>query len=171
MNATDILNAVQQAAAALRVEGDSLVASNASRLAPELKAAIRQNKPQLITALAGPVCAVCGARGDLWHLGDALVHQECAHLLPKPESVEPSAAYLGVTTEPDGNGCKVTIVEIPATGLRYCSPAIEPPRLGRRRPLAAMRRRRKPVSGQVGRTGPSIELVERGPVRPRARPG
>jgi len=59
------------------------------------------------------VCAVCNAAGDLWHLGDALVHQECAHLLPKPESVEPSAAYLGVTTEPDGTGCRVEIVELP----------------------------------------------------------
>ena len=39
MNATNIFNAVQQAGAALRIEGDSLVASNASRLAPELKAA------------------------------------------------------------------------------------------------------------------------------------
>jgi hypothetical protein len=48
----------------------SLVASNASRIAPAIKAAIRENKPQLITALVG-------------------------------------------------SGCKVTIVEIPATGLRY----------------------------------------------------
>jgi hypothetical protein len=46
-------------------------------------------------------------------LGDALVHQECAHLLPKTESVEPSAAYLGVTTESDGTGCRVEIVELP----------------------------------------------------------
>jgi hypothetical protein len=70
MNAADIISAVRQAGAALRIEGDSLVASNASRLAPDLKAAIRENKPQIITALVG-------------------------------------------------SGCKVTIVEIPATGLRY----------------------------------------------------
>src|SRR5262249_22912064 len=76
MNATDILNAVQQAGAALRVEGDSLVASNASRLAPELKAAIRQNKPQLITALARPVCAVCGATGHLGHEPEQLLAQD-----------------------------------------------------------------------------------------------
>ena len=119
MNATDILNAVQQAGAALRVEVHSLVASNASRLAPELKAAIRQNKPQLITALAGPVCAVCGATGDLWHHGEALVRQECVRFLPKPEPAEPTVAYRGVTADPDGVGCSVTIVEIPATGLRY----------------------------------------------------
>ena len=70
MNAAEILVAVQQAGATLRVEGDSLVASNASRIAPEIKAAIRKNKPEIITALSG--------------------------------------------------GCaKVTIVELPATGLRY----------------------------------------------------
>jgi hypothetical protein len=58
MNAAEILVAVQEAGAALRVEGDSLVASNASRLAPDLKAAIRQHKPHLITALVGSGCAV-----------------------------------------------------------------------------------------------------------------
>src|SRR5262249_48993930 len=121
MNATNIFNAVQQAGAALRIEGDSLVASNASRLAPELKAAIRQNKPQLITALAlaGPVCAVCGATGDLWHHDEALVHEECARFLPKPEPAEPTAAYRGVTAGTDGTSCEVTIVALPATGLRY----------------------------------------------------
>jgi hypothetical protein len=70
MNTADILSAVRQVGATLRVEGDSLVASNASRIAPDLKAAIRENKPHLITALVG-------------------------------------------------SGCKVTIIEIPATGLRY----------------------------------------------------
>ena len=70
MNAAEVLVAVQEAGATLRVEGDSLVASNASRLAPDLKAAIRENKPHLLTDLVG-------------------------------------------------SGCKVTIVEIPATGLRY----------------------------------------------------
>jgi hypothetical protein len=70
MNAADILSAVRQAGATLRIEGDSLVASNASRIAPVIKAAIRDNKPQIIAALVG-------------------------------------------------SGCKVTIIEIPATGLRY----------------------------------------------------
>jgi hypothetical protein len=60
---------VRQAGATLRVEGDLLVASNASRIAPDLKAAVRENKPQIITALVG--------------------------------------------------SCKVTIIEIPATELRY----------------------------------------------------
>jgi hypothetical protein len=70
MNAAEILVAVQEAGATLRVKGDSLVASNASRIAPAIKAAIRENKPHLIAALVG-------------------------------------------------SGCKVTIIEIPATGLRY----------------------------------------------------
>jgi hypothetical protein len=72
MTAAEILVAVQQAGATLRVEGDSLVASNASRIAPAIKAAIRENKRQIITALLAP----------------------------------PARAT-------------VTIVEIPATGLRY----------------------------------------------------
>ena len=52
MNAAEILTAVREAGAALRVEGGSLVASNASRLPPEIKTAIRENKPQIITALS-----------------------------------------------------------------------------------------------------------------------
>ena len=54
MNAAEILTAVREAGAALRVEGGSLVASNASRLPPEIKTAIRENKPQIITALCRP---------------------------------------------------------------------------------------------------------------------
>src|SRR6516164_1217003 len=119
MNAAEILSAVRQVGATLRVRGDSLVASNASRVAPAIKAAIREYKPELIAALAKPVCAVCRAPDDLWHFGDALVHEQCARFLPKPEPAEPSAAYEAVAAEPDGLGCKVTIVEIPATGLRY----------------------------------------------------
>ena len=65
------------------------------------------------------LCSVCGAGGDLWHYGEALVHSECTRFLPKPEGAEPSAAYQAVSAEPDGAGCRVTIVEIPATGLRY----------------------------------------------------
>jgi hypothetical protein len=52
MNAAEILAAVRQAGAGLRAAGDSLVASNASRLPPELKAAIREHKPQIIAVLA-----------------------------------------------------------------------------------------------------------------------
>jgi hypothetical protein len=68
-------------------------------------------------------CAVCGATGDLWHLdtptGPIAVHEQCAALLPKPELAEPSAAYQSVSAEPDGTRCRVEIVELPATGLRY----------------------------------------------------
>ena len=55
MNAAEILTAVRASGASLRVEGGSLVASNASRLPPEIKTAIRENKPQIITALCAPV--------------------------------------------------------------------------------------------------------------------
>src|SRR5262249_49504621 len=84
--------------------------------------------PAIIAKLSGgPVCAVCGATADLWNLdtpgGSVLVHQECARFLPKPEPDEPSLAYRGVTAEPSGAGCEVTIVEIPATGLRYRGPS------------------------------------------------
>jgi hypothetical protein len=116
MNAADILTAIQASGAALRVEGDSLVASNASRIAPEIKAAIRTNKLQIITALLrapdAPTCAVCGAADDLWHLdspsGPITVHKECAEFLPKGEPVAPSVAAGG----PDG-GCQVEIIELP----------------------------------------------------------
>jgi hypothetical protein len=117
MNAAEILNAVRHVGATLRVEGESLVASNASRIAPPIKAAIREHKPELIAALAKPVCKVCGAADDLWTLdapaGDVLVHQGCARFLPKPEPAEPSAAYEAVSVEPDGTGCRVEIVELP----------------------------------------------------------
>src|SRR5262245_56727889 len=100
MNAAEILSAVRQVGATLRVEGDSLVASNASRIEPTIKAAIREHKPELIAALAKPVCAVCGAANDFWQFGDALVHQECAAFLPKPESVEPTAvAYQAASPD------------------------------------------------------------------------
>src|SRR5262249_39798977 len=63
------------------------------------------------------LCSVCGAQGDLWTLdtptGPITVHEECARFLPKPEPAEPSAAYRGVTAEPDGTGCRVEIVELP----------------------------------------------------------
>lgn len=58
MNAAEILAAVQEAGAALRVEGGSLVASNASRLPPEIKTAIRGNKPQIIAALSVEPCDI-----------------------------------------------------------------------------------------------------------------
>lgn len=65
------------------------------------------------------VCAVCNAPGDLWRYGEALVHRECTRFLPKPEPAEPSAAYRAASAEPDGTGCGVEIIELPATGLRY----------------------------------------------------
>jgi N6-adenosine-specific RNA methylase IME4 len=58
MNAADILSAVRQAGAALRVEGDSLVASNASRIAPDLKAAIRKEDPSRRTNLPYPEMSI-----------------------------------------------------------------------------------------------------------------
>jgi hypothetical protein len=69
------------------------------------------------------LCSVCGAGGDLWALdtptGPVTVHEECASRLPKPELAEPSAAYQATSAEPGGTACKVTIVDIPAKGLRY----------------------------------------------------
>src|SRR5262249_14678443 len=60
MNAAEILSAVRQAGAGLRVEGESLVASNASRIAPAIKAAIREHKSEVISALLadGTACKV-----------------------------------------------------------------------------------------------------------------
>jgi hypothetical protein len=57
---------------------------------------------------------VCGAAGDLWRYGEALVHQECARFLPKPEPAEPSLAYREVSPT-----CEVTIVELPREAGRY----------------------------------------------------
>ena len=74
MTPAEIIVAVQRVGATLRVEGESLVASNASRIAPAIKTAIREHKPELISALLAPAF---------------------------------------------GPGCKVTIVQIPVTGLRY----------------------------------------------------
>jgi hypothetical protein len=123
MNAAEILIAVQQAGATLRVEGHALVATHASRIAPAIKSAIRENKPQIIAALAKPVCAVCNAPDDLWHLdsptGPVSVHQECAEFLPKLEAAEPTAAYQATSADPDGIGCSVQIVEIPRAAGRY----------------------------------------------------
>jgi len=113
MNAAEILSAVRQVGATLRVRGDSLVAANVSRIAPAIKAAIREHKPELIAALAKPVCAVCRAADDLWHFGDALVHEQCARFLPKPEPAEPTAAYRATSVGPGGLGCRVEIVELP----------------------------------------------------------
>jgi len=68
-------------------------------------------------------CVVCHAGKNLWHLdapaGPVLIHEQCARFLPRPEPAEPSAAYRAVSAEPDGLACRVTIVEIPAKGLRY----------------------------------------------------
>jgi hypothetical protein len=42
-----------------------------------------------------------------------------ASRLPKPGLAEPSAAYQATPAEPDGTACRVTIIEIPAKGLRF----------------------------------------------------
>jgi hypothetical protein len=89
MNAAEILTAIQASGASLRVEGGSLVASNASRIAPEIKVAIRTNKLQIITALSEAVCAQCGAGN-----------------------------YEGASVGPADTGCTVEIVELPQA-LRY----------------------------------------------------
>jgi hypothetical protein len=87
MNAAEILVAVQEAGATLRVEGDSLVASHASRIAPAIKAAIRENKPQIIAALANPD----GARVEVIELPAAGRYRKTfAHLQLKPP------AYISV---------------------------------------------------------------------------
>jgi hypothetical protein len=85
MNAAEILVAVQKAGATLRVDGDSLVASNASRIAPVIKAAIRENKPQLITALVGSSCRV-----EIVELPQALRYRKVfAFLQFKPPALVP----------------------------------------------------------------------------------
>jgi len=69
------------------------------------------------------LCSVCRAGGDLWTLdtptGPVTVHEECSRFLSKPEPAGPTAAYWAASSGPDGCGAEVTIVEIPATGLRY----------------------------------------------------
>src|SRR5262245_61881879 len=69
------------------------------------------------------LCSVCGAGGDLWTFdtptGPVTVHEECSRFLSKPEPAGPTAAYRAASSGPDGCGAEVTIVEIPATGLRY----------------------------------------------------
>ena len=69
------------------------------------------------------LCSVCRAGGDLWTLGTptgpVTVHEECSRFLSKPEPAGPTAAYWAASSGPDGCGAEVTIVEIPATGLRY----------------------------------------------------
>ena len=94
MNAAETLAALQEAGISLQVEDTSIVASPSRRLTDSLRAAIRTNKPAIIAKLSG------------------------GRFPPKPEPAEPSLAYQAASSGPDG-GCKVTVVEIPATGLRY----------------------------------------------------
>jgi hypothetical protein len=56
---------------------------------------------------------VCGAADDLWRYGEALVHQECARFLPKPEPAEPGLAYQATSADPVAGGATVTIIELP----------------------------------------------------------
>jgi len=84
MNAAEVLIAVREAGASLRVEGDSLVASNASRIAPAIKAAIRERKPQIIAALR-PACRV-----EIVVLPQAQRYRKVfAHLQLKPPTMVP----------------------------------------------------------------------------------
>jgi hypothetical protein len=84
MNAAEVLIAVREAGASLRVEGDSLVASNASRIAPAIKAAIRECKPQIIAALR-PACRV-----EIVVLPQAARYRKVfAHLQLKPPTLVP----------------------------------------------------------------------------------
>jgi len=117
MNAAETLAALQEAGISLQVEDTSIVASPSSRLTDPLRAAIRANKPAIIAKLSGgPAYGADGATADLWNLdtpaGAALVHQQCAKFLPKPEAAEPSTAYEAVSAGPEG-GCRVTIIELP----------------------------------------------------------
>jgi hypothetical protein len=122
MNAAEILTAVRASGASLRVEGGSLVASNASRLPPEIKTAIRENKPQIITALS--VCAQCGSGGDLWHLdtpsGSILIHEECSKFRPGVETraVPSAAVHHQASGDPGGITTEVRIFTLPPAG-RY----------------------------------------------------
>src|SRR6516165_11047808 len=85
--AAEIIDAVRQVGATLRVEGVSLVASNASRIAPAIKAAIRENKPQIISALLadGTACKV-----TIIELPQAQRYRTVfAHLQLKPPALVP----------------------------------------------------------------------------------
>jgi hypothetical protein len=73
---------------------------------------VRPFSPNKENLTENTLCSVCGARGDLWHFGEALVHQECARLLPKPEH-EPSAAYHATSADPATGGCSVTVIGLP----------------------------------------------------------
>src|SRR5262249_57561199 len=64
-------------------------------------------------------CAVCGAGGALWHLdtptGSVLVHEQCAEFVPVGAgTAAPTMAYRATSAEPDGTGCKVELVDLPA---------------------------------------------------------
>jgi hypothetical protein len=92
MNAAEILVAVEEAGATLRVEGDSLVASHASRIAPVIKAAIRENKPHLIAALLAP--PVLGCKVEIIELPAAGRYRKVfAFLQLKPPALVPVARW------------------------------------------------------------------------------
>jgi hypothetical protein len=90
MNAAEILQAVRLAGAGLRVKGDSLVASNASRIAPTIKAAIRANKPQIMAALTdGTGCEV-----EIIELPEATRYRKVFGVLQlKPPALIPLARW------------------------------------------------------------------------------
>jgi hypothetical protein len=109
-----------------RVGCDKSVLSDRStplRSLTSLMSHVAAPPPSSVDTAPTAVCAVCSAGGELWTLDTptraVAVHEECARFVPKPEPAEPSAAYQATSAEPDGTACRVTIIEIPAKGLRF----------------------------------------------------
>jgi hypothetical protein len=81
--------------------------------------ATEQNTPKTLAGLA-TLAGVKGQNSKADALGAELEKSDSgaakaakAAKVETPEAAEPTAAYLGVTAEPDGTACKVEIVELP----------------------------------------------------------
>jgi hypothetical protein len=128
-------------------------------------------------AKVAKVCVQCNASDEpLWRFdteaGPVLIHEECARFWraePPTEPAPPTLAYHGASAEPDGTGCKVEIVELPATGLRYrrtyAHLQLRPPGLHPRGQVALGRRGRKALPAPVGRISSAARLDVGGLVR------